>query len=71
MIPAKLPGDVRVAHKTGAITGVRHDSGIVYAPFGTWYLAILTDGLKDGDAGIEAVAELSRFIYDERKKLDE
>lgn len=70
MIPAKLPGNVRVAHKTGSITGVRHDSGIVYAPFGTWYLTILTDNLKDGDAGVVAVAELSRFIYDECKKLE-
>ncbi len=71
MIPALLPEDVRVAHKTGAITGVRHDSAIVYAPFGTWYLTILMDELEDGDKGIAAAAELSRFIYDERKKLAE
>ena len=70
MIPARLPDNVRVAHKTGGITGVRHDSAIVYAPFGTWYLTILTDNLKDEDAGVEAVADLSRFIYDECKKLE-
>jgi|GEM_PF-204427 len=69
MIPGKLPEDVKVAHKTGEVTGARNDTGIVYAPFGTWYLTILTDGLEDGDAGKEAIADLSRFIHDERKKL--
>lgn len=71
LIPAKLPEGVRVGHKTGSITGVRHDAGIVYAPFGTYYLALLSDGLKDGDAGVEALADLSRLIYDERRKLAE
>ncbi len=69
LIPAKLPEGVRVGHKTGSITGVRHDAGIVYAPFGTYYLTLLSDGLEDGDAGVEAIADLSRLIYDERQKL--
>ena len=30
IIPAHLPKDVKVAHKTGSITGVHHDSGIVF-----------------------------------------
>ena len=30
-IPAKLPTEVKVAHKTGSITGVGHDSGIVFS----------------------------------------
>jgi beta-lactamase class A len=29
IIPAQLPTNVKVAHKTGSITGVQHDSGIV------------------------------------------
>lgn len=70
MIPAKLPQGVRVAHKTGSVTGVRHDTGIVYAPFGTWYLTVLTDGLADGDAGKAAIADLSRFVYDERQRIE-
>jgi len=69
MIPAKLPDGVRVGHKTGAISGVRHDAGIVYAPSATYYLALLTDGLQQGNDGIETIAELSRLIYDERMKL--
>jgi len=69
MIPARLPDDVKVAHKTGSITAVQHDSAIVYAPFGTWYLTILTDNLRNNRSGIKIVADLSRLIYDERRKM--
>src|SRR5207302_9989747 len=31
-IPARLPAAVRVAHKTGDISTVAHDAGVVYAP---------------------------------------
>ncbi|MCB0854580.1 MAG: serine hydrolase, partial [Bacteroidetes bacterium] len=41
VIPAKLPKDVEVAHKTGWITGVRHDSGIVYLPDGQKYVLVI------------------------------
>jgi len=69
MIPARLPEGVRVAHKTGAIEGIQHDAAIVYAPFGTYYLVLMSDGLTDSKAGIAELARLSRFIYDERAKL--
>ncbi len=69
-IPARLPKDVKVAHKTGSITGVSHDSGIVYAPFGTWYLTILMDEVKDSAKANAASAKLSRFIFDERKRIN-
>ena len=37
MIPLLLPPKVEVAHKTGSITGVHHDSAIVYLPDGRSY----------------------------------
>jgi len=40
-IPAKLPQDVKVAHKTGSITGVGHDSGIVFLSDGRKYVLVL------------------------------
>jgi len=47
-IPAKLPQDVKVAHKTGSITGVGHDSGIVFLSDGRKYvLVLLSKNLKD------------------------
>lgn len=65
IIPALLPADVKVAHKTGNITGVRHDSGIVILPDGNKYvLVLLSKELEDEDAGINAMAEVSRKIYE-------
>jgi beta-lactamase class A len=64
IIPAKLPKEVKVAHKTGEITGVRHDSGIVYLPNGKKYvLILLSKELKDERAGVEAMANVSEMIY--------
>lgn len=65
IIPAKLPEEVKVAHKTGSISGVRHDSGIVFLPDGRKYvLVLLSKEMKNADAGIESMASVSRLIYD-------
>jgi beta-lactamase class A len=62
IIPAKLPKDVRVAHKTGSVTGVNHDSGIL--PDGRKYiLVLLSKEVKDTDAGIKAMANVSEMLY--------
>ncbi|TXI70099.1 MAG: serine hydrolase [Cyclobacteriaceae bacterium] len=64
IIPAKLPAEVKVAHKTGSITGVRHDSGIVFLPDGKKYvLVLLSKDLEDEDAGVQAMAEVSEVLY--------
>ena len=66
IIPAKLPKEARVFNKTGSITGVRHDSGIVRSPDGTAYiLVLLYKNLEQPDAGIDVLGEVSRMIYDE------
>jgi len=65
MIPARLPGEVEVAHKTGWITGVHHDCGIVFLPDGTAYvLVLLSKNAPDRDTVITAFADISREIYD-------
>ena len=64
IIPAKLPQDVKVAHKTGWITGLNHDSAIVFLPDGRIYvLVLLSKDLKDEKAAIEAMATVSEMIY--------
>lgn len=64
-IPALLPENVSVAHKTGAITGVQHDSGIVILPGGHKYvLVILSKDLDNKDAGITTIASISKMVYD-------
>ncbi len=65
MIPGQLPQGTRVAHKTGSITGVQHDSGIVYLPDGRRYvIVILSKGLKENKEGIKAIAVASKLVYD-------
>jgi beta-lactamase class A len=65
IIPAKLPSGVRVAHKTGFITGLHHDSGIVFLPNGRKYvLVILSKKLEDENAAIESMATVSKMIYE-------
>jgi beta-lactamase class A len=65
IIPAKLPSDLKVAHKTGWITGVHHDCGIVFLPGGRKYvLVLLSKNLKDEDAGVAAMARVSKMVYD-------
>lgn len=64
IIPAKLPKEVKVAHKTGLITGVRHDTGIVYLPNGKKYvLVLLSKNLEQPDAAIEMMSSVSELLY--------
>lgn len=65
LIPAQLPEEVEVAHKTGWISGVRHDAGIVFVPNGpTYVLVLLSRNLSDVPAGVEVLARISRVVYD-------
>lgn len=64
IIPRFLPKEISVAHKTGLITGVHHDAGIVYLPDGRSYvLVLLSKNLKDFDKGTEQLARISKSVY--------
>jgi beta-lactamase class A len=65
-IPARLPNDVRVAHKTGEISTVAHDAGIVYLPRRKPYVvAVLTEWDADGPAGrLATIADTSYAVYE-------
>ncbi len=65
MIPGLLPGELQVAHKTGEITGVRHDSGLVILPDGRQYvLVLLSKNLKNPDQSVGKMAQVSKMVYD-------
>lgn len=65
LIPALLPKDVKIANKTGWITGVHHDSAIVFLPNGQKYVLVLLSGnMKDSDAGTKMLANVSKMVYD-------
>jgi beta-lactamase class A len=67
-IPAKLPADVKVAHKTGSITAISHDSGIIYPKQGSPYvLTVLTRGFENPDEAKQAIAEISRMVFVDRQ----
>lgn len=64
-IPALLPKEVKVAHKTGWITRVRHDSGLVILPDGRQYaLVILTKDWESDEATTQVMAQISKAVYD-------
>jgi len=64
IIPARLPADVKVAHKTGNITGVLHDSGIVFLPDGHMYiLVLLSKNIDNEETATNLLAQISEMIY--------
>ena len=64
VIPARLPATVKVAHKTGSITGILHDSGIVFLPDGHMYiLVLLSRGVGSEEAATDLLAGISEMIY--------
>jgi beta-lactamase class A len=64
-IPAQLPPGVTVAHKTGRITGISHDAGVVFPPDGSPYtVVILTRGFDDPEEADRVAATLSRLVFD-------
>jgi len=65
IIPAQLPTEIKVAHKTGFITGIHHDSGIIFLPDGRKYvLVLLSKNLENEKQAIKAMANVSRLIYE-------
>ncbi|WP_020401808.1 serine hydrolase [Gracilimonas tropica] len=64
MIPAKLPAEASVAHKTGWITNVHHDSGIVYMPDGRAFVLIfLSKEAPNREAVLDAAADIASYCY--------
>lgn len=67
-IPAGLPPAVQavadIAHKTGEISTVSHDAGLVFLPGRPPYvLAILTEHAADKTGRFEPIAHLSGLVY--------
>lgn len=64
MIPAGLPPEVAVAHKTGTITEIHHDAAVVYPPDRYPYvLVILTEGIAESTRSGRLGAEISSMVY--------
>jgi beta-lactamase class A len=66
-IPAGLPPGTRVAHKTGSITGLYHDAGVVFpARRPPYVIAVLTEGVDEATAAPALVAAIVREVDRQR-----
>jgi beta-lactamase class A len=63
-IPAGLPEEARVAHKTGNIATVHHDAGIVYLEDRKPYVLVILTRFDQASPRSTAVADVSRDIYE-------
>ena len=61
-LPAQLPSNVVVAHKTGNLAGVTHDAGIIYTTFGPRVVVGMTWD-AGGDDATHLLASLGSLVY--------
>lgn len=62
-IPAGLPNAAQVAHKTGNISTVHHDAGIVYMKDRKPYVLVILTQFRAETGRTTAVAEISKDIF--------
>ena len=70
LLPAPLPEDVMIAHKTGSLYDTLNDAGIVYADNGPYVIAVMTTRLPSLDLGRTFIHAISRLTYRDEQRLD-
>lgn len=63
-IPRYLPKEATVAHKTGEVSGVTHDAGIVFGPNGHFVIVCLSQNLDNVEVGNDAIGKVAKWAYD-------
>jgi len=61
-LPAALPDNVVIAHKTGNLVGAVHDAGIIYTPSGPRVVVAMTWDSYDEDANA-FIANIGAIVY--------
>lgn len=61
-IPADLPSNIVVAHKTGELEDYSHDAGIVYTSKGAYIIVVLSKS-DDPTSADERIAAVSKAVY--------
>lgn len=64
-IPAGIPDEAEVANKTGELSSVENDSAIIFAPQGTFFLCIMTNGDADTAAARTDITQAAGLVYTE------
>lgn len=63
-IPANMPDGVSVANKTGELSDVENDAGIIYNSQNDLILVFMSENLTEAGSAQSTIASLSRQIYD-------
>jgi beta-lactamase class A len=63
-IPAPLPPNVKIAHKTGELPNLRHDAAIVFTPSVAYILVVMVAGAPTESDARGTIVDISRAVYD-------
>jgi beta-lactamase class A len=61
-LPAQLPSDVVIAHKTGNLSGVMHDAGVIFTKTGPRVVVAMTWDSPDEDAA-NFISSIGSLVY--------
>ena len=59
-----MPADVKVANKTGELSNVENDAGIIYDSLNDLVIVFMSENLSEVGSAQSSIASLSRQIYD-------
>ncbi len=62
-VPTGVPAGTPIAHKTGSITSIQHDAGIVYGPH-PYVLVVLVRGIADEKKSQALIGDISRAVWE-------
>lgn len=66
-IPAFLPKDIKIYHKTGNALGGIHDIGIINLSNHPYILGIFSSDINDETSAIQTIAQISKKVFDSVK----
>lgn len=68
-LPAWLPADVQIAHKTGNLVGVVHDAGIIYTRVGPLVTVVLSENVASEEEARAVISQVARVAFDAYTRL--
>ena len=71
LLPAPLPEDTPIAHKTGSLDDTLNDAGIVYEDGAPYVIAVMTTHLPSLSSGRTFIRSLSRLAFQQEALLAE
>ncbi len=63
-IPAQMPAEVSIANKTGELSDVENDAGIIYNSANDLVIVFMSENVPQPGSAQSTIASLSRQIYD-------